>query len=139
MSTMRCCIDKAEMNHSGKDRFEIRGWIYSKKGREITAVVKADRKQDIPYKMVNVKRPDVQKALGLEDDSEKLGFVIYIKDISKFWNSFEELELSFTDSVETIEVYKEKFSKIQKLYEKSLIKYSIDSAAIVEDMVRVKG
>lgn len=139
MSTMRCCIDKAEMNHSGKDRFEIRGWIYSKKGREITAVVKADRKQDIPYKMVNVKRPDVQKALRLEDDSVKLGFVIYIKDISKLWNSFEELELSFTDSVETIEVYKEKFSKIQKLYEKSLIKYNIDSAAILEDMVRVKG
>lgn len=139
MSTMRCCIDKAEMNHSGKDRFEIRGWIYSKKGREITAVVKADRKQDIPYKMVNVKRPDVQKALRLEDDSVKLGFVIYIKDISKLWNSFEELELSFTDSVETIEVYKEKFSKIQKLYEKSLIKYNIDSATILEDMVRVKG
>ena len=113
MSTMRCCIDKAEVNHSGKDRFEIRGWIYSKKGREITALVKADNKQDIPYKIVRVERPDVQKALKLKEESVKLGFIIYIKDISKLWNSFEELEVSFTDNLETIQVLKLSFQKLK--------------------------
>ena len=51
MRTMKCCIDKAEVNHSGKDRFEVRGWIYSKKGREIQAIVQADNKHDLPYKI----------------------------------------------------------------------------------------
>ena len=139
MSTMRCCIDKAEVNHSGKDRFEIRGWIYSKKGREITALVKADNKQDSPYKIVRVERPDVQKALKLKEESVKLGFIIYIKDISKLWNSFEELEVSFTDNLETIQVFKIKFSKIKKLYSKNLIKYNVDSAMCMEDWVLVRG
>ena len=34
MGTMRWCIDKADLNHSGKDRFEIKGWIWSKKQQE---------------------------------------------------------------------------------------------------------
>lgn len=139
MRTMKCCIDKAEVNHSGKDRFEVRGWIYSKKGREIQAIVQVDNKHDLPYKIVHVHRPDVQKALKLEDDSEKLGFIIYIKDISKLWNSFEELEISFTDSEQTIQVFKIKFEKIRKMYAKNLLKYNVDSAVFSEDKILVRG
>lgn len=46
MSTMRWCIDEADVNRSGKNRFEIKGWIWSKKGNAITAEVKDSSGQD---------------------------------------------------------------------------------------------
>lgn len=139
MSTMRWCIDKAELNRSGKNRFEIRGWVWSKKSKRITVKVCGDKNQEIPYKITWLKRPDVQKYLKLEDGNQELGFVIYIQDISGLWGKFQELEVFFSDSVEKVQVFEKKFAEIEKMYTKSLMKYHVDSAVIVEDSILVRG
>lgn len=139
MSNMRWCIDKAELNRSGKDRLEIRGWIWNKKGRKLSAKVYADKQEELTYKLTWVKRPDVQKYLKLSEDSGNLGFVIYIQDVSKFWNDFKELEVLFSDGTEKAQVFQKEFSEIKKMYANSLFQYHIDSASIVEDSVIVRG
>ena len=55
MGTMRWCIDKADLNHSGKDRFEIKGWIWSKKSKKPEVQVYGNKNQEIPYKITWVK------------------------------------------------------------------------------------
>lgn len=139
MSAMRWCIDKAELNRSGKDRFEIRGWIYHKKGEQPEVRVWGEQKQEIPFKITWIKRPDVENYLKLKDYTGNLGFVIHIKDISQLWDSFQVLEVGFSDSSECVQVFRKEFSEIKETYTKSLIKYNIDSAAIIEDMVVVRG
>lgn len=139
MSTMRWCIDEADVNRSGKNRFEIKGWIWSKKGNAITAEVKDSSGQDIPYRISWINRPDVQKYLKIEDSELKLGFIIYIDDISKLWEKKGEIEVKFSDSVETVKVFQREWKDIKQRYIKNLIKYHVDSACILEDYVLIKG
>lgn len=139
MGTMRWCIDKADLNHSGKDRFEIKGWIWSKKSKKPEVQVYGNKNQEIPYKITWVKRPDVQKYLKLKEDETELGFSISINGVSGLWDSCTQLEVFFSDSVERVQVYKKEFSEIKQNYIKSLIKYSIDGVSFAEDMVLVRG
>lgn len=139
MSTMRWCIDKAGMKSSGKDCFEIQGWIWNKKGNKLQIVVSQDKEKEIPYKIVWGKRPDVQKYLGLKDDNIKLGFTIAINNISKYWNEDGKLQVTFSNSAEKIQVYQKYFSDIKKSYIRGLTQYNIDSAYVADDMVLVKG
>lgn len=98
MGTMRWCIDKADLNHSGKDRFEIKGWIWSKKSKKPEVQVYGNKNQEIPYKITWVKRPDVQKYLKLKEDETELGFSISINGYQGFgipahnWKCFFQIQ-----------------------------------------------
>src|SRR5699024_2972513 len=83
--------------------------------------------------------PDVQKYLKIEDSELKLGFIIYIDDISKLWEKKGEIEVKFSDSVETVKVFQREWKDIKQRYIKNLIKYHVDSACILEDYVLIKG
>lgn len=139
MSTKYWCIDKAEPNHWGKDRFEIKGWIWSKKDRNFSVKVYGDKKQEIPYRISWGKRPDVEKYLKLQGNSIDFGFTILIPEISKLWDLYKELEVVFCHNDEIIRVFHEDLSAIKELCIKNRIQYHVDSACIQEDMAFVKG
>lgn len=139
MSTMRWCIDEADISRSGKDRFEIRGWIWSKKSQNVTCKVIDSNGQEIPYKISWIKRTDVQKYLKLDNSDLKLGFIIYIDHISKLWDKKGQIEVEFSDIAETAKVFQRDWMEIKQRYIKNLIKFHVDSACIIENYVVIKG
>lgn len=139
MSTMRWCIDEADVSRSGKDRFEIRGWIWSKKSQNVTCKVKNSNGQEILYKISWIKRADVQKYLKLAESDLKLGFIIYIDHISKLWDEKGQIEVIFSDTAETVQVFQRPWVDIKQRYIKNLIKFHVDSACIIENYVVIKG
>ncbi len=139
MSTFRWCIDKAAIQSSGKDVYEIQGWIWDKKENKLQVKIFGNQEQELPYKIVWKRRPDVQKYLGLREENLKLGFIVTISNMSQYWEKGGQLCLVFSNSAEKIQVYERELSDIRKSYIRGFTQYNVDSACIVGDMVMVKG